>query len=161
MQGTQKGYRRHFKETKVFFCNLERKQLMVGCVEGSRGRAGGTVGSHCTAGSRGMAGSHGIVGMWTQWQTGSWIWKLKEKNMYLEILQEEEFVFSLSARDLSISSIHLLVFSIFFSPTSENHVKLLPPNTYKKALVLLFEVDPRNSSRALHRGIERDYFMSS
>ena len=50
-----------------------------------------------------------------------------------KILQEKEFIFSLSACDLSISSIHLLVLSIFFSPTSKNHVKLHPPNTYKKA----------------------------
>ena len=28
---------------------------------------------------------------------------------------------------------------IFFSPTSENHVKLLPPNIYKKAFVLPLE----------------------
>ena len=49
----------------------------------------------------------------------------------------------------------------FFSPTSEDHVKLLPPNTYKKTFVLSLEGEPRNSSRALHRGIERDYFMSS
>ena len=46
----------------------------------------------------------------TQWRTdGRWIWKLKEKNIYLKIFQEEEFVFSLSACDLFISSIHLLV----------------------------------------------------
>ena len=49
----------------------------------------------------------------------------------------------------------------FFSPTSENHVKLLPPNTYKKTFVLSLKGEPRNSSRALHRGTERDYFMSS
>ena len=54
-----------------------------------------------------------------------------------------------------------VVFSIFFSPISKNHVKLLPPNTYKKAFVLLLEGEPRNSSRALHRGRERDYSMSS
>ena len=84
-----------------------------------------------------------------------------EGNIYLEMLQEKKFVFSLSSCDLSILSIHLLVLSIFFSPTSENRVKLLPSNTYKKVFVLPLEGKPKDSSRALHRGIERDYFMSS
>ena len=127
-----------------------KKQKFVSIIKNARHRA------------RGIAGSWGVfAGGHSDEQTDRWIWKLKEKNIYLKILQEEEFIFSLSACDLFISSIHLLVLSIFFSPTSKNHVKLLPPNTYKKTFILPLEGEPKNSSRALHRGRERNYSMSS